>query len=147
MSITVAKSAGFCFGVSRAVELVEKCAAEGKTVVTLGPIIHNRHAVDRFRQMGVQVIGSPEEAQPGSTVIIRSHGVTKAVQEALQVFLSPSSRIITFLFSFRLPAASSFTVSSSLSLTRSALRQALKRERTSPARAVPLRHSAARFPA
>ena len=84
MSITVAKSAGFCFGVSRAVELVEKCAAEGKIVVTLGPIIHNRHAVDRFRQMGVQVIGSPEEAQPGSTVIIRSHGVTKAVQEALQ---------------------------------------------------------------
>ena len=84
MSITVAKSAGFCFGVSRAVELVEEAAKAGKQVCTLGPIIHNRHAVGRFEEMGVRVIDSPEEAQPGSTVIIRSHGVTKAVYEALE---------------------------------------------------------------
>ena len=50
MSITVAKNAGFCFGVSRAVELVEKSAASGKLVCTLGPIIHNRHAVGRLRR-------------------------------------------------------------------------------------------------
>ena len=84
MSIHVAESAGFCFGVNRAVELVEQAAVSGKKVCTLGPIIHNRHAVDHFEQMGVQVIQSPEEAVPGQTVIIRSHGVTKAVQEALE---------------------------------------------------------------
>ena len=84
MSIRVAESAGFCFGVNRAVELVEQAAASGKKVCTLGPIIHNRHAVARFREMGVEVIDSPQQAHPGQTVIIRSHGVTKAVQEALE---------------------------------------------------------------
>ena len=52
MSVTVAKSAGFCFGVSRAVELVEKTALSGKKTVTYGPIIHNRHVVDRFEKIG-----------------------------------------------------------------------------------------------
>ncbi len=84
MSIRVAESAGFCFGVNRAVELVEQAASEGKTVRTLGPIIHNRHAVSHFEAMGVEVMDSPEDAQPGQTVIIRSHGVTRAVQEALE---------------------------------------------------------------
>ncbi len=84
MSVTVAKNAGFCFGVSRAVELVEQAAAAGKRVVTLGPIIHNRHVVERFRQMGVGVIEAPEEAEPGDTVIIRSHGVSRAVYRNLE---------------------------------------------------------------
>ena len=84
MSITVAKSAGFCFGVSRAVELVEQSAKAGKRVCTLGPIIHNRHAVGRFEEMGVRVIAAPEEAEPGTTVIIRSHGVTRAVYDRLE---------------------------------------------------------------
>ena len=84
MSVTVAKNAGFCFGVSRAVELVEQAAAAGKRVVTLGPIIHNRHVVERFRQMGVEVIEAPEEAEPGDTVIIRSHGVSRAVYRNLE---------------------------------------------------------------
>ena len=69
MSIRVAESAGFCFGVSRAVELVEQAAASGKKVVTLGPIIHNRHVVDKFESMGVRVIETPEEALPEETVI------------------------------------------------------------------------------
>ncbi len=84
MSVKVAKSAGFCFGVNRAVELVEQAAQEGKRVCTLGPIIHNRHAVAHFEKMGVQVIDTPEEAPEGSTVIIRSHGVTRKVYEALE---------------------------------------------------------------
>ncbi len=84
MSIVVAKSAGFCFGVNRAVELVEQAAGEGREVVTLGPIIHNRHQVDRFARMGVQVIHEPCQAKPGQTVVIRSHGVTKAVYDALE---------------------------------------------------------------
>ena len=84
MSVRIARSAGFCFGVSRAVETVEKAAAEGRQVVTLGPIIHNRHVVAKFDAMGVRVIDSPEEALPGMTVIIRSHGVSRAVMEALE---------------------------------------------------------------
>ena len=84
MSVRVAKSAGFCFGVSRAVELVEKAAQEGRKVATLGPIIHNRHVVDKFEKMGVRVIEAPEEALPGETVIIRSHGISRAVYERLE---------------------------------------------------------------
>ncbi len=84
MSVKVAKSAGFCFGVSRAVEMVEQAAAAGKKVATLGPIIHNRHVVDRFETMGVRVIHAPEQAKAGETVIIRSHGVSREVYERLQ---------------------------------------------------------------
>ena len=84
MSVTLAKSAGFCFGVNRAVETVEREAGEGGCVQTLGPIIHNRHVVSRFEAMGVRVIETPEEAQPGSTVIIRSHGVSREMYERLQ---------------------------------------------------------------
>ena len=84
MSIQVAKSAGFCFGVNRAVELVENAARGEEKVCTLGPIIHNRHAVAHFEDMGVRVIEKPEDAKAGQTVVIRSHGVTKAVYEALE---------------------------------------------------------------
>ena len=84
MSIHVAKSAGFCFGVNRAVELVEQAAREKGRVCTLGPIIHNRHAVAHFQEMGVSVIESPQEAQPGDTVIIRSHGVSRQVYRLLE---------------------------------------------------------------
>ena len=83
MSITVAKSAGFCFGVSRAVETVEREVKAGKRVSTLGPIIHNRHAVRHFEDMGVGVIQSPEDAAAGSTVVIRSHGVSQEVYRRL----------------------------------------------------------------
>ena len=84
MSVTLAESAGFCFGVSRAVELVEKAAREGRRVLTLGPIIHNRHVVERFEGLGVRVIDVPEDAAPGDTVIIRSHGVTRDVVKRLE---------------------------------------------------------------
>jgi len=84
MSVTLAQSAGFCFGVSRAVELVEQAANAGKQVATLGPIIHNRHVVEKFQAMGVRVIDEPEQAGPGDTVIIRSHGVSRAVYQRLE---------------------------------------------------------------
>ena len=83
MSIRVAKSAGFCFGVSRAVDLVENAAKEGKRVLTFGPIIHNRHVVERFEKMGICVIDSPDQAKPGDTVVIRSHGVSREVYQKL----------------------------------------------------------------
>ena len=84
MSVRVAASAGFCFGVDRAVGLVEQNVREGKRAVTLGPIIHNHHVVQHFAALGVREIASPEEVPGGSAVIIRSHGVSRAVYEALQ---------------------------------------------------------------
>lgn len=84
MNVTVAKHAGFCFGVNRAVQMVEEQARTGNPVYTLGPIIHNRHAVARFESMGVHVIETPEEAPAGSTVIIRSHGIAREVQQRLE---------------------------------------------------------------
>ena len=84
MRILVARYAGFCFGVQRAVDLVEAAAQAGERVQTLGPIIHNRHVVDRFAKMGVKVLSAPAEAQQGATVIIRSHGVARAVLEELR---------------------------------------------------------------
>ncbi len=84
MSVKIAKSAGFCFGVNRAVELVEQAAASGKPAATLGPIIHNRHVVERFQRMGIRVIDAPEDAIPGETVIIRSHGVSREVYDRLK---------------------------------------------------------------
>ncbi len=84
MSVRVAKTAGFCFGVNRAVELVEQAVKTGQRVSTLGPIIHNRHCVARFEKMGVRVIDTPEQAVSGETVVIRSHGVTKDVCDRLE---------------------------------------------------------------
>lgn len=84
MKVTLAKTAGFCFGVSRAVEMVERQAASGKRTVTLGPIIHNRHVVERFKAMGVQTADTPDEIEPGCTVVLRSHGVPRATQEELE---------------------------------------------------------------
>ena len=75
MSVTVAKSAGFCFGVSRAVELVETAAQEGKRTVTLGPIIHNEQMVTLLKEQGAFPVDIPEEAPPGAPIVIRSHGV------------------------------------------------------------------------
>ena len=66
MKITLAKSAGFCFGVDRAVSLVEEAVDQGKQVATLGPIIHNRHVMDHFMQRGVRELKEPEEAKQGS---------------------------------------------------------------------------------
>ncbi len=84
MKVILAKTAGFCFGVNRAVGLVEETVARGEPAVTLGPIIHNRHVVERFAQMGVREVAVPEEVPEGASVIIRSHGVGRAVYEALE---------------------------------------------------------------
>ncbi|MCQ2418885.1 MAG: bifunctional 4-hydroxy-3-methylbut-2-enyl diphosphate reductase/30S ribosomal protein S1 [Clostridia bacterium] len=84
MKTAVAKTAGFCFGVNRAVETVEAAAKSGKTVVTLGPIIHNRHVVFRFENMGIRVADCVEDVPDGSVVIIRSHGIGRETYKALQ---------------------------------------------------------------
>lgn len=86
MNVTVAKSAGFCFGVKRAVDLVYEQAKKDGPLYTYGPIIHNEEVVKDLEKRGVRVIGSPEEMQDleKGRVIIRSHGVGKAVQEQIE---------------------------------------------------------------
>ena len=86
MKVTLAKSAGFCFGVKRAVEMVYKEAETGKKVYTLGPIIHNEQVVQEKEQKGVRVIDTPEELSKAedATVIIRSHGISADVYHQLE---------------------------------------------------------------
>lgn len=86
MNVTVAKSAGFCFGVKRAVELVYEQAKKEGPLYTYGPIIHNEEVVRDLQQRGVRVIESSEQLKmlEKGRVIIRSHGVGKAVQEQIE---------------------------------------------------------------
>lgn len=84
MKVYLAKTAGFCFGVDRAVSMVEQAAREYRKAVTLGPIIHNRHVVNRFAEMGVREVDDPAEIEDGCAVIIRSHGVGRSVYEQLE---------------------------------------------------------------
>lgn len=81
--IVVAKSAGFCFGVSRSVKMAEELLERGPCK-SFGPLIHNDNVVERLAQRGLSVISSPEEARPGERVIIRSHGVSAAEEDALR---------------------------------------------------------------
>ncbi len=80
----VAKSAGFCFGVDRAVKIVYNSLDSRRKVTTLGPIIHNNDVVSKLEAKGVSVINSPEEATADMKVIIRSHGVGKQVYKQLE---------------------------------------------------------------
>ena len=86
MEVTLAKSAGFCFGVKRAVDMVYEEAENGGNVYTYGPIIHNEEVVEDLRQKGVQVLHTIEELKniKTGTVIIRSHGVSKEVYDLLE---------------------------------------------------------------
>lgn len=80
--IILAKTAGFCFGVSRAVSMVEEKAKEG-AVYTYGPVIHNDLEIKRLEKLGARVIKSVDEVKKGDRVIIRSHGVSEAEERAL----------------------------------------------------------------
>lgn len=89
MKITLAKRAGFCFGVKRATQMAFEAADKGGETYTLGPIIHSPQVVQRLEQMGVKVINDVEQLDSG-TVIIRSHGVTSdeleaAVQKEMEI--------------------------------------------------------------
>ncbi len=81
MKITLAKTAGFCFGVDRAVQTVYDLLEKGERVCTLGPIIHNDQMVKELEGRGVRTVSSYTEVLPDETLVIRSHGVPAAVFE------------------------------------------------------------------
>ena len=84
MKLILAQSAGFCYGVRRAVELAEETAAQGTPCVMLGSIIHNRDVIDHLASQGLVSVDRPEQVPDGSAVIIRSHGESRAVHEGLK---------------------------------------------------------------
>ncbi len=86
MELKLAKSAGFCFGVKRAVDKVYEQIESGRKIYTFGPIIHNEEVVKDLEQKGVQVLPDKEAllALKEGTVIIRSHGVAKEIYDILE---------------------------------------------------------------
>lgn len=84
MKVLLADEYGFCFGVERAVEMVEDSLGKGETVRTLGPLIHNDQEMQRLGQHGVSAISKPVQIKRGETAVIRAHGVTPQVQRELE---------------------------------------------------------------
>ena len=87
MEVTVARTAGFCFGVKRAVEKVYQQIEQGKKpIYTYGPIIHNEEVVRDIESTGVRVLETKEELESldGGVVVIRSHGVGKEIYDILE---------------------------------------------------------------
>lgn len=86
MEVILAKSAGFCFGVKRAVQTVYEQVEKGGKIYTYGPIIHNDEVVKDLEKKGVVVINSKEELEKltEGTVIIRSHGVPKEICQIIE---------------------------------------------------------------
>ena len=83
-TLIVAKSAGFCFGVSRSVKMAEEMLAAEKNCYSLGELIHNDDVVRHLQSEGLTVVDGPEQIPQGASVIIRSHGVSRAEFEAVQ---------------------------------------------------------------
>ncbi len=86
MEVILAKSAGFCFGVKRAVDTVYEQIGTGRHIVTFGPIIHNEEVVKDLEEKGVEVIETEEELKnlKDATVVIRSHGVPKRIYDIIE---------------------------------------------------------------
>ena len=82
--LRVAKSAGFCFGVSRSVELAEKLLEEKGSCCSFGELIHNRELVQSLEKQGMRVVNSPEELKAGDSVIIRAHGVSRDIMDQIE---------------------------------------------------------------
>ena len=84
MQVLLADEYGFCFGVERAVDMVEAALDEGDTVRSLGPLIHNEQEMERLGQFGGTTISEPVQIKRGETAVIRAHGVTPQVQKELE---------------------------------------------------------------
>ena len=82
--IILASTAGFCFGVNRAVEMVEDLLNKGQKVATLGPIIHNPQLVEDLGRRGARIVESPDEVKKDEVLVIRSHGVAKSVTDCAE---------------------------------------------------------------
>lgn len=85
MQVLLAQEYGFCFGVERAVDMVEEAVEHGDKVRSLGPLIHNKQEMDRLEDCGVTTVTEPIQINANETAVIRAHGVTPEVQRELEV--------------------------------------------------------------
>ncbi len=83
MQIILAKTAGFCFGVNRAVKLTYELLEQGRPVATLGPLIHNPQVVEDLESKGAITCDSVDDVPDGCEVVIRSHGVGQSVYDKI----------------------------------------------------------------
>ena len=83
MEVICARSAGFCFGVARAVGMARELARSAQSPRMLGSVIHNRRVTGELEALGMGALSSPEEAEPGDSVLLRAHGVGPRVYEVL----------------------------------------------------------------
>ena len=83
MQIILAKTAGFCFGVNRAVKLTYELLEQGRPVATLGPLIHNPQVVEDLESKGAITCDSVDDVPDGYEVVIRSHGVGQSVYDKI----------------------------------------------------------------
>jgi (E)-4-hydroxy-3-methyl-but-2-enyl pyrophosphate reductase len=84
MEVLLAEEYGFCFGVERAVDMVENALSQGGRIRSLGALIHNSQEMQRLEAKGVTTISTPVEADANTTAVIRAHGVTPQVQRELE---------------------------------------------------------------
>lgn len=105
MKVVLARHAGVCYGVERALKLALEAAATGREVHTLGPLIHNPQAVDALRARGVEVAACVEDA-PEGILVIRTHGVDPAlIEQAREVGLDVVDATCPFVSSAQQAAA------------------------------------------
>lgn len=83
LEIETARELGFCFGVRRAIQMIETAAKEHERIVTLGPIVHNRLVVTRLAEMGVNVVNEVDQLRDG-IIAIASHGVSPELLSQIQ---------------------------------------------------------------
>lgn len=83
MKVELARTAGFCMGVTRAMEMALAAVGDVQPLYTLGPLIHNRQAVEALEARGIRSVDRPEDVPAGAGVIIRAHGVRPEVRAEL----------------------------------------------------------------
>ncbi|MCD8005015.1 MAG: bifunctional 4-hydroxy-3-methylbut-2-enyl diphosphate reductase/30S ribosomal protein S1 [Oscillospiraceae bacterium] len=89
MRIELAQTAGFCYGVRRAVEMAQRAGEEQRPCVLLGHLIHNRYVIERLEEQGLATVERVEQIPPGAAVLLRSHGESRAVHEYLRAHGNP----------------------------------------------------------
>ena len=98
MQIILAKTAGFCFGVNRAVKLTYELLEQGRPVATLGPLIHNPQVVEDLESKGAITCDSVDDVPDGCEVVIRSHGVGQSVYDKTSTrrlrIMTPPARLL-----------------------------------------------------